>query len=252
MKRVFACLLLVLGLTAAAPAATVLVPDNGMGTGHMPALAAYNSIQDWQVINGLPFGSTLDIQATLQAPLLSIEGPGGLLGGTTGNGSGLNLTFNMQGTGAFLGFNRVINLPVFTLVVDSAPRMLASPLQLFNTTAAMGQAQIFSDPDFDLLRVTFGDSFGLPSPGLTQFAQVGPLWNIYSYFDVTYRIDFVGAPGGTFGGMSGSTTGISRIEVGMRVIPEPASFGLAACMLGTMAIRRRRAGRILNDVTPKV
>jgi hypothetical protein len=35
-----------------------------------------------------------------------------------------------------------------------------------------------------------------------------------SFFDITYRIDFVGAPGGPLGGMSGSTTGTIRMQAG--------------------------------------
>jgi hypothetical protein len=35
-----------------------------------------------------------------------------------------------------------------------------------------------------------------------------------SFFDITYRIDFVGAPGGQLAGMSGSTTGTIRMRAG--------------------------------------
>ena len=35
-----------------------------------------------------------------------------------------------------------------------------------------------------------------------------------SFFDITYRIDFVGHPGGHVGGMSGSTTGTIRMQAG--------------------------------------
>jgi hypothetical protein len=51
--------------------------------------------------------------------------------------------------------------------------------------------------------------------------QVGAgQWSCYSFFDITYRIDFIGKPGGTFSGMSGSTTGTIRMRQG-----SPASSG---------------------------
>jgi hypothetical protein len=75
------------------------------------------------------------------------------------------------------------------------------------------QGQLTGDPDFDLLRITAGSSFGLPSPGHTTLTRQGPPgsgWAVDSFFDITYRIDFVGT-GGTLGGHSGSTTGTVRM-----------------------------------------
>jgi hypothetical protein len=88
------------------------------------------------------------------------------------------------------------------------------------------------DPDFDLLRITAGTSFGMPSPGHTTLMRLpGGNWAVDSFFDITYRIDFVGHPGGPFGGMSGSTTGTIRMQVGEH-IPEPTT----ACLVGLGAI----------------
>jgi hypothetical protein len=50
----------------------------------------------------------------------------------------------------------------------------------------------------------------LPSPGHTIFTQNGTGWTVDSFFDITYRIDFIGAPGGPLAGRSGSTTGTYR------------------------------------------
>jgi hypothetical protein len=51
----------------------------------------------------------------------------------------------------------------------------------------------------------------MPSPGHTTLTQLpGGNWAVDSFFDITYRIDFVGSPGGALGGMSGSTTGTIR------------------------------------------
>jgi hypothetical protein len=71
------------------------------------------------------------------------------------------------------------------------------------------------DPDFDLLRITAGTSFGLPSPGHTTLTHTPDgNWSVDSFFDITYRIDFVGAPGGPLSGKSGSTTLTIRMQVG--------------------------------------
>jgi hypothetical protein len=39
-------------------------------------------------------------------------------------------------------------------------------------------------------------------------------WNVDSFFDITYRIDFIGAPTGPLAGRSGSTTGTIRMMTG--------------------------------------
>src|SRR2546425_11935512 len=72
------------------------------------------------------------------------------------------------------------------------------------------------DPDFDLLIIRAGNDFGLPSPGHTTLTkQAGGDWAVDSFFDITYRIDFQGKPGGRIGGMSGSTTGTIRMATGL-------------------------------------
>src|SRR4029077_1349474 len=71
------------------------------------------------------------------------------------------------------------------------------------------------DPDFDLLRISAGNDFGLPSPGHTTLRlQPSGQYAVDSFFDITYRIDFVGHPGGHVGGMSGSTTATIRMQTG--------------------------------------
>lgn len=100
----------------------------------------------------------------------------------------------------------------------------------------MMQGQVSGDPDFDLLRITAGTSFGLPSPGQTTLTDLGGgNWFVDSFFDITYRIDFIGAPGGILAGMSGSTTGTDPYTF----VPEPSAMALGAIALASLAVRRR-------------
>ena len=88
--------------------------------------------------------------------------------------------------------------------------------------------QIFGDPDFDTLSITAGTNAGLPSPGHTTLTRLGPPgsdWNVDSFFDISYQIDFQGAPGSVLEGLSGSTQGTERFELGASsVATEPAAF----------------------------
>lgn len=186
--------------------ACCILPDNGTGTATMPPNCAVGYTGSSGIIDGLPVGSPIQISARLHSFSRVVESPGGTLGGTQSTWSAL-LDLNLVGTGVYLGYNRFIVMPV-TGASDAAPRMLAAPLQAFVTELMLLQGQIggFGDPDFDLLRITGGTNFGMPSPGHTTLTANGGGWEVSSYFDITHRVDFVGTPGGPFGGRSGSTT----------------------------------------------
>lgn len=259
MHRCFLVFSLFILTTRTASAAFVTVPDNGGGTAQMPIQSAYPSLSPMVISSGLPAGSQININAVWLAPTVSAEQPGGALGGTKSAGGGPLMQWTMQGTGAFSGYNRVLIMPgtagpggvasfpdpAFTVTgssyeVHAAPRMAFAPVQTYNTDLARMFSQIAGpgDPDFDLLRLTAGTDFGMPSPGQTTLTQVGPNWNVESYHDVTYRIDFVGHPGGPFGGMSGSSTAMVRFQIGMP-IPEPSSCFLMAGGIASVLLRRR-------------
>jgi hypothetical protein len=229
----------------------------------MPLLADYTGQTPMQIVDGLPVGSVINIGAVLKTPTVYLEIPGGSLGGTkSGAGNGLLFTWQMQGTGAYAGYNRALNFPASsanvltfnnppfdvvpgTFEVHAAPRTNNAPFQSFDTDMFRLFSQIVNpadnDPDFDLLRVVAGSDFGLPSPGHTNLLQSGPNWEIDSFFDITYRIDFVGKPGGPFQGRSGSTTATARFSVGDQIVPEPASCILAGCgVIAVLLLARRR------------
>jgi len=198
------------------------------------------------IINGLPLGTTVDIDAELNGFTVIVRGPDGFGGeNLTFNGT---LTFDMQGTGGLAGYLRTVSMTVQNQWHDFADtdpnpggKSIATDLLVMQGLVLPG------DPDFDLLRITAGTSFGMPSNGQTTLTQLpGGNWNVDSFFDVTYRIDFVGKAGGTFGGMSGSTNGMVDLQLGEAVIPEASSFAFLAVSGVVGAIGwpwRRRAAR---------
>ena len=195
--------------SAATPVCCV-VPDNGAGTAAIPPLGC-SYLGQMAMINGLPAGATIQINSDIKALAHGFAGPGGTLGGTRQEWGG-QITMTMMGTGTLFGFNRVIVLPLPSPQQEthSAPRTPFAPVQSFNEDLYFLQGQVTGDPDFDLLRITAGSGFGQPSPGHTILGQTGGGWAVDSFFDIYYRIDFVGKPGSVLSGYSGSTTGTNR------------------------------------------
>jgi PEP-CTERM motif len=245
---VLSCSIFFIGSSARA----VLVADNGFGTANMPVAADYVSQTPLQIIDGLPAATTIDIAGILKAPTASAEVAGGSLSGSISGGDSI-FEWTMTGTGSLAGFNRFFNFPIDASVgsvpatstmgfeVHAAPRTPLAPIQYFDTDMFRMFGQITGDPDFDLLRFVAGSDFGLPGPGETSFTQSGANWDAGSFFDLTYRIDFVGRPGGALSGRSGSTTGTVRISLGT-VVPEPSSVLLlgGAVLAGLAHCRTRR------------
>ena len=190
-------------------------PTAAAGTVSLPAECA---MQGWpmSISSGLPTGTTLQSDAFFDVFTEITRSPGGSLGGERDEFKG-TLTLDMCGTGTMSGYCRPIPIPITQAVMDSAPRTPGQPVQSFDTEMFAMQGQITGDPDFDLLRITAGSGFGMPSPGHTTLRCMpgGSTCDVDSFFDITYRIDFVGRPGGGLGGMSGSTTATIRMTQGL-------------------------------------
>ena len=218
-----------LGL-AACPALVVALPcvqPDASGTVNLPPQGCgYLSPADvHKIIDGLPAGTHINVGIEHHKFFSVTRNPGGSLGGEIENFSSL-LVMQMQGVGAPLnGFVRFVTVPV-QCETHVAPRTVNDPVQSFDTNMFMLQGQIIGDPDFDLLRITAGTGFGMPSPGHTTLTQQGPSWDVDSFFDITYRIDFIGAPGSVLGGHSGSTTATIRMQAGDHPLAtEPSTWG---------------------------
>jgi hypothetical protein len=217
------------------PTNPCVVGDAGGTVVLPPAGCEYLSPDDVHaIVDGLPPGTTIELatihkdficnkQGTVNpvcsfSTLVDCDEAGGSLGGEKECALS-NLELQMTGTGALAGFNRMITLPI-GFETHTAPRTPGNPVQSFDTDMFRLFGQITNpgagDPDFDLLRIVAGTDFGLPSPGHTTLTLLpgGPSWAVDSYFDITYRIDFVGRMGGALGGMSGSTTATIRMATG--------------------------------------
>jgi hypothetical protein len=196
------------------PPPACIIPDNGLGTADLPpAGCGYTGLSPMMIINGLQPGTTIECSSYMDSFFDITTLAGGMFGGEIQTFHA-QLAMELTGTGTMAGYFRPAFFDVF-VEMDSGPRMLGSSLQDFPHELMQMQGQIMGDPDFDLLRITGGTNYGMPSPGHTTLSQVaGGDYSVDSFFDITYRIDFVGHPGGPFTGMSGSTTGTIRMQCG--------------------------------------
>jgi hypothetical protein len=173
------------------------------------------------IIDGLPPGTTIEFKpihkdficneqgapgaCSAAIPPGLCEAPGGGLGGNV-DCFDSTLEFEVTGTGLLAGFSRTLSIPAAT-EVHTGPRTPGVSPQSFDTEMVSLQADLFGDPDFDFIQIRAGSAFGLPSPGHTTLTQkTNGNWTVDSFFDITYRIDFQGAPGSVLEGMAGSTS----------------------------------------------
>ncbi len=225
----------ILAVPVLVSAADCVVPQIG-GTVELPAPCPYRTLPagPMTIIDGLPAGSTIEIDATLDdftcqhtGGLCSLpltpgvcEIAGGTLGGN-GHCFEANLTMEMTGTGALTGFNRTLVVPV-EVEIHTAPRIPGDPIQEFSARIYRISGTLFGDPDFCVFYFSGGNDYGLPSPG--EFAlieQPSGDFAVESFFDITYQIEFEGCPGSVLDGLSGITTGVTRWQQGDNSVWNP-------------------------------
>ena len=205
-----ACVLL---LAPHALAQSCVLPDNGTGTVDLPPACPDGYQGDMTIVDGLPPGSTLEIEATLTDFLNMTTIPGGSLGGEI-HQFDATLQWQLSGTGDFTGFSRQLWIPV-SGVMHSGPRNPGDPVQTFAMDLVQLSGQLYGDPDFCELIVTAGMDFGLPSPGQTTLTRLpSGDFAVDSFFDITYQIQFMGCPGSILDGMAGTTTATDHFHAG--------------------------------------
>lgn len=193
--------------------------DSGTGTVALPTVGVGCDVLSpeggFRIVDGMPPGTTIEIEPRLTGVVCAGPGgacseAGGALGGEVQSFEAV-LVLQMAGTNDLDGFRRTIRVPM-TATTETAPRSAGAPVQSFDTEMFQLQGQLFGDPDFATLQVTAGSGFGLPSPGRTTLTDLGDgTFEVDSFFDIAYRIDFTGAPGGSLEGLTGSTSGDARL-----------------------------------------
>ncbi len=218
------------------PGDPCVVVDNGGGTVSLPpAGCEYLSPEEvHQIIDGLPAGVEIqlagihkDIACSTQPgtdpfpwcpPSGLCEDAGGNLGGNRDcfeSTLALSVDFVDTTTSTVL-LHRDLLIPQVLCSVDTAVRTPGDALQDFDTDMFHLEGHLFGDPDFAELHIVAGTDFSLPSPGHTTLTRLGPPggnWQVDSFFDVSYRIDFIGAGTSTqIAGLTGSTTATLRMS----------------------------------------
>lgn len=108
-----------------------------------------------------------------------------------------------------------VTIPTQVKVASGPLNAISGP---FNTPTEMLQI-MGSGSDgffFDSLTITAGSDFGYPSPGQVSIGPISPngTVSLQSSFDIGFRMEFTGAPGGPLDGLDGCVETNAVVEAG--------------------------------------
>ncbi|MFH1313070.1 MAG: T9SS type A sorting domain-containing protein [Candidatus Eisenbacteria bacterium] len=182
-------------------------PDNGSGTIDFPADCPYeNAAQPMYILDGLPAGTTIELWGPLTDFSNVVNSAGGDLGGEVCTFDAY-FDWTVKGTGSLAGFNRHLSVPV-SGEIHIAARTPGDSIQTFAAKIDSLSGELFGDPDFCELKVRVGNAYGLPSPGQTILTELpSGDFNVDSFFDIAYEIQFEGCPASQLEDYNGTTQG---------------------------------------------
>lgn len=198
------------------------VSDNGSGTADLPPACpgGYASPAGIPLMQSelMTPGTGIVGRMSLVDLTTLIEQPGGSLGGTVQQFQG-TMRLQLRGTGDLAGYEREMFVQVGGQT-HAGPRTPGDAVQDFDTDMFQLQGQLFGDPDFVQVGIQAGSAFGLPSPGHTTLTRLpSGDYTVDSFFDIAYRIDFIGTPTGPLNGAAGTTQGQTSIQATRPVEP---------------------------------
>lgn len=189
--------------------------------------------QPWDTINDRPATASSD-QRTVQTEILSMDLTG-VAPIQVGDVSGHQVQGDVRVRMTF-GPNDALVVRELQMVVEGTlamPAMTPDAEQSHPQEVLDLQGAIFGDPDFDELHLTAGTRAGLSNTGQVDlFRRNDQLWNVDSFFDIEYRIDFQGAPGSIIEGRGGTAFGNVDLLLGKK----PVCKG--KCPPGTKCVER--------------
>ncbi len=164
----------------------------------------------------------IEVVRDLDAPRARIT-PGGVLGDEMVRMRGtvdVQLSGSDTAAGELDGYERTLSMDVLW-EFHTAARTAGDDVQTFAAQLMMLDSQLVGDSDFELFRITAGDSLGLASPGqITLTRQPDGKFRAEGYFDVNYRVEIDGALRGPFQGIHSNSTGTTRFTLGDEALSE--------------------------------
>ena len=161
------------------------------------------------------------------------------------------LTIEIDGEGSLEGYKRKVEVEAHCKV-ETGVRGPGN--QTFSNDMVYLYAELEGDADFEYLRISVGTELGLEaSTGETTLTALGDgTFQVDSFFDINYQIEFQGSVGGPLDGYGDTFVDTVRMEaVSGRPIPALSEWGMVVMILlvlaaGTIVFRglmaRRRAG----------